>query len=150
MGMSTETKLDKSDLSIYASGSGALHIKVNCPMAAEVNEQSIQAYVDEFKPELKGWLIKTHHPANPRHYYFLVHPFTNLTGTLYDHPAVVRDELTGKVYKVLVDDPKAKFWNIHDLTVIGADPNGARFEVKNLSLLSAIVFYLNNHKSLNL
>lgn len=144
MSMSNETNI-LDYISTYASGNGSLSVRYS--EYGPINRMVLEEYCKEGR--LKGYVPmcnvpEDHHSAS--HYWCLVHPFSTIHES--DNRLLVVDNLTNNQLMVVRLDC-AKPWAAYNLEVYGQDADGEQFEVKNLSLLSAIWFYIDNRTKID-
>ena len=140
MGMSNTNTLP--NLSVYAPGNGTLVIRNHSNV--QVDESTIRDWLRENKPNLVDYKIYNVCNGSPS-YWRLRRAFVNLCINSYDIPNVIRDETTGRVYKVNVDRESHTDhgFNYYSMEVIGAHDDGERYTVKNLGLRQSILAHVN-------
>lgn len=136
--MSNETiTIDSlTGISIYAPGDGSLAVRnLN---NVELDEDKLVAYINKYKPTLKGFLPFNENKGHPA-YWRLHRPFTPLSDA-GGVPTCIREDINGKVYKVVLEGyNKGDNFTIWNTKLLDMDGN----EVHNHSLRLGLCFYLN-------
>lgn len=141
----TQNKLSSTALRLLATGNGTLQVKLNDSIK-ELTADQINDWVAENKPSLIGWFPHQEGPYASN--WVMVHGFTNLALDSLDRPSVIKDNSTGKVYKVMYEGMTPAYgdeYRQHEITLTG-EHGGHKFTVKNLSIRAGACFWVNNHK----